>query len=149
MVNHDPSTSDAASTSVESPSTASAPGDSTTAADLDAVFAALQHPRRRYLLSALADRDGEQSLTCLATDVVAREEDQPREDVCTEARQRCRIALHHVHLPKLSTLGILHYDPDDEPTVRPADTGAVTTILGDLRDELDATRGVSPGRDGA
>lgn len=147
---HDPSTSAAASPSPEtSRSDAGLPGYSTSTADLDAVFAALSHPRRRYLLSALATHDGERPLTCLATDVVAWEHDQPREDVCTEALEHCCIALHHVHLPKLAALGVVDYDSDGDRTVRAADTDQVDAVLDALADELDTTLEAPLERDGA
>jgi hypothetical protein len=150
MVQHEPSTSDAASTPLgASISTSSFSADSTSPPDLDEVFTALHHPRRRYLLSVLAGRDGEQFLTRLATDVVAWEEDEPRENVSTEARQRCRIALHHVHLPKLAALGIVEYAPDDEPSVRAADTDQIEALLNAVSGELDATPGTFIERDGA
>lgn len=147
-MNHDP-TSDAATASLEPPqSDAALPGDSTSTPDVDAVLAALRHPRRRYLLSALAERDSARSLTGLATDVVAREDDEPRENVTTEARERCRIALHHVHLPKLTALGIVDYDPDGEPTVQAADTDQVSAVLDGLGSELDTTPGTPLAQDG-
>jgi|AntRauMinimDraft_4_1070384.scaffolds.fasta_scaffold00048_22 DNA-binding transcriptional ArsR family regulator len=150
MVKHEPSTSDAASTplgpSLPNPDL---PEDSTPPLDLDAVFAALGHPRRRHLLSALADRDGEQSLTRLATDVVARESDQPRESVSTEACQRCRIALHHAHLPKLDALGVVDYDPDGDPSVQAADTDQVEAVLNAVAGGLDTAPGTFIQRDGA
>lgn len=146
---HEPSTSDAASTSLGvSQSDADLPEGSTPPLGLDGVFDALRHPRRRYLLSALAD-ESELSLTSLATDIVAWEDDVPREDVRTEARERCRIALHHVHLPKLAEFGIVDYEPGDEPTVRAADTDSVTAVLDGVDAELDTAPGTPLDQDGA
>jgi len=149
MVNHESSTDDAVAASLEAPrSDVDLPREETTAEHPDAVFAALSHPRRRYLLSALTARDGEQPLARLATDVVAWEEDVPRENVSAEARRHCRIALHHVHLPKLAALGVVDYDPDGEPTVRAADTDGVSAVFERVDADL-ADPGDSPGSDGA
>lgn len=150
MVNHHSSTSDAASTPLgASPSNPDRPEDSTPRADLDAMFAALDHSRRRHLLSALIDRKGEQPLDRLATDVVAREDDESREDVTEAARRRCRVTLHHVHVPKLAALGIVDYDPDGEPTVRAADTDGVTAVLDGIDGGSRADQATLHQRDGA
>lgn len=150
MVNHEPSSNDVVSAPLEAsrPGTDSSRG-SAPPEDLNAAFAALDHPRRRFLVSALTARDGEQPLASLAADLAAWEADQPREDVSTEARQRCRIALHHVHIPKLAAFGIVDYDTDGEPTVRAADTDGVSAVFDSLDTDLERDPGAAPGRDGA
>ena len=45
--------------------------------DLDEVFAALGHPRRRYLLYTLVNERGAETLPEVATKIAAWEQDKP------------------------------------------------------------------------
>lgn len=76
---------------------------------LDATFALLRDPRRRALVSILADRNPPVSLTGLATAVAARELET--DDVPAEQADAVAVTLHHVHLPKLADGDIVTYDP--------------------------------------
>ncbi|RXK51542.1 DUF7344 domain-containing protein [Halorientalis pallida] len=71
---------------------------------------ALADERRRTLLSILEAPPVPRRLDDLAAAVATAEADG---DVpAPEAAESVRIALHHCHLPMLSELGLLDYDPD-------------------------------------
>lgn len=105
--------------------------------ELDEVFAALGHPRRRYLLHALLDGRSEQTLDELATSITAWEQDEPREAVTAEERDRCRVALYHTHIPKLADAGILDYESDDDVVVRTTNTEQAQAVLTGIGGEAD------------
>lgn len=93
------------------------------------VFRALQHSRRRYVLHSLAD-GGEQTLTELATGVVAWEQDKRPERVTDAERKQCRTALYHSHVPKLADLGVLEFERGDEIVVRATNDEQMQAVLG-------------------
>lgn len=81
--------------------------------ELDHVYEALEHPRRRYLCYALLE-DDEWSLAELAGKVAAWETDQPEDEVSEPERQRVYVSLYHSHVPKLADCGVVSFDADAE-----------------------------------
>lgn len=69
---------------------------------LDDVFSALAHPKRRAILHVLEEREelGLEELTAAITD-----DEQSLSEV--------RISLVHSHLPQLADVGIVNYGEDD------------------------------------
>lgn len=99
-----------------------------TSPDLDRVYEALCHPRRRLLCNLLRER-GTWSIDDLATAIAAREHDVPADVLDDERRDRVYVALHHAHVPKLVDCGVVTLDESGE-TVTPgrhAD-GALTVL---------------------
>lgn len=92
----------------------SAPG----ALELDHVFEALAHPRRRYLLYAI-DEATEWSLWEIAAKVTAWEQDVPIETLNDDEVERVYVSLYHNHVPKLVEDGIVEFVEANE-TIRPA-----------------------------
>ncbi|WP_158058686.1 DUF7344 domain-containing protein [Halorussus halophilus] len=85
--------------------------------ELDHVFEALAHPRRRYLLYTLQE-DTNWSLSELATKLAGWENDVPEESVGQEEQSRLYVSLYHSHVPKLVDDRVLRFDSDEE-TIRP------------------------------
>lgn len=73
-------------------------------ADLDGLVDALADDYRRRVLAVLDDRDDPVSRADLAVDAAA---------ALSVTAEQLRVALHHVHLPKLEAQGLLEYDTDD------------------------------------
>jgi DNA-binding transcriptional ArsR family regulator len=71
-------------------------------ADTDELFAVLSSSKRRFVLSHLAQRETSPALDPLAGALAEWSDDLSHEDA--------RIALHHVHLPKLRDAGLVEYD---------------------------------------
>lgn len=81
--------------------------------DLDHVYDALAHPRRRYLCYSLLERE-RWSLADLATGTVAWERDVPEAAVDDDERERAYVSLYHAHVPKLVDLDVLAFDRPTE-----------------------------------
>lgn len=88
---------------------------------LNDLYEALSHDRRRTVLAVLTEVEPPVDAHTLARRVSERE----RGDVSEEAVERAHVSLHHVHLPRLSAVGLLDYDPDRRTVV-------------DLSDEVDS-----------
>lgn len=77
--------------------------------EVDYVYEALAHARRRYLCYSLLE-DTRRSLTELATEIVAWEDDVPEEAVTQRHRDRVYVSLYHTHVPMLVDAGIVSFD---------------------------------------
>lgn len=106
--------------------------------ELDEVFTALDHSRRRYLLYTLVNERSEQTLSELATNIVAWERDKPIDEVTDEERRRVHVSLYHSHIPKLADLGILEYRESEDVIVRARNTEQVKGVLDGAGAELDS-----------
>jgi hypothetical protein len=81
--------------------------------ELDHVYEALDHPRRRYLCHTLLEHD-ERSLSELARTVAAWEEDVPEDEVSEAETERVCVSLYHAHAPKLADCGVVSFDAEAE-----------------------------------
>ena len=80
--------------------------------DPDELFTCLASARRRALVDALASHQTPISDEELARQVAARERGVSADEISTEAVQKIYFSLHHVHLPKLASAGVIEYDVD-------------------------------------
>lgn len=96
--------------------------------ELDHVFEALAHPRRRYVLYTLCEGD-RQSLWDLSRQVAAWEHDVPAETVTAEAVQGVYVSLYHNHVPKLAADDIVDFVEADETVRTAANTDQVLAVL--------------------
>lgn len=71
----------------------------------------LRNDRRRLTIESLREEGGSKTVSDLAADLAALESgtDPPPK----KKRQSVYVSLHQTHLPKLDSLGIVSYDPDD------------------------------------
>jgi len=95
--------------------------------ELDFVFEALGHPRRRYLCYSLLS-SSRWTLTELATKLVAWEQDIPEDDVTESTRDEMYVSLYHTHIPKLSELAIVRFEDGATEKVIIADRNAVQVL---------------------
>lgn len=107
--------------------------------ELDHVFSVLDHPRRRYLLYALAT-EREWTLTELATKLAAWEQDSPGEEVDESTRDQVYLSLYHAHVPALVENGVVEFDADTETLTRGTAAEEVFTVLAGAGNSLDAAR---------
>jgi len=77
-------------------------GESSGTAPTDELFGVLANANRRFVLEHLSNRESDPTLSQLAATLADWNETLSEEDA--------RIALHHVHLPKLEEVGIVTYD---------------------------------------
>ncbi|MBV0923070.1 hypothetical protein KTS45_02560 [Halomicroarcula limicola] len=81
--------------------------------ELDYVYSALAHPRRRYLCYTLME-ETEWSLTDLAVKIAAWENKIPEGAVTDDQRDDVYVSLYHAHVPKLVAEEVLTFDEDRE-----------------------------------
>jgi DNA-binding transcriptional ArsR family regulator len=106
--------------------------------ELDEVFAALGHPRRRYLLYTLVNGSTEAPLSDLAADIAAWELEKPASEVTVAERRTVHISLYHSHIPKLASLGVVDYHEGENVIVRAVNTAQVQAVLDGAGAELDS-----------
>lgn len=106
--------------------------------ELDDVFEALGHARRRYLLYTLVQGNSEETLPEMATKIVAWEQEKPVSEVTEEERRQVQASLYHSHVPKLADLGVLTYRQDENIVVQAQNTAQVQAVLDGAGGELDS-----------
>ncbi|MFC6977302.1 hypothetical protein ACFQL1_25365 [Halomicroarcula sp. GCM10025709] len=106
--------------------------------ELNEVFAALGHPRRRYLMYTLVNESTEETLPKLATKIAAWEQDKTVNEVTDDERRRVHASLYHSHIPKLADLGVLEYKEADDIIVKALNTEQVQAVLNGAGAELDS-----------
>ena len=106
--------------------------------ELDEVFVALGHPRRRYLLYALVNGSTEAPLSDLAANIAAWELDKPASEVTAAEQRDVHISLYHSHVPRLASLGIVDYHEAENVIVRAVNTAQVQAVLEGAGAELDS-----------
>ncbi|WP_224332230.1 DUF7344 domain-containing protein [Haloprofundus halobius] len=103
------------------------------AGELSRALAALADPCRRRVVAVLSERRADIPMSTLVTLLLAVEDGFPPASAesaraATADADSLAIALHHVHLPKLSDVGFVEYDPGRR-TVSPGrriDEGSAT-----------------------
>ena len=95
--------------------------DGTSIAEPDDLFDTLANADRRFVLAHLSQRETGPTLGSLAAALAAKSDELPDKEA--------RIALHHVHLPKLEAAGLLEYDDTIELTDK---AGASLELLDQL-----------------
>ena len=75
----------------------------------------LRNDRRRLALEALREDGGRSTVRGLAELIATHETGE--EPPPTDKRQSVYVSLHQTHLPKLDTLGIVEYDPEEKDVV--------------------------------
>jgi hypothetical protein len=107
--------------------------------ELDHVYEALAHPRRRYLCCTLLE-DTEWPLTELATKVAAWENSIPEYELTDEKRDMAYVSLYHAHVPKLVDLGVLSFDEDHETITADETADQVLAAPNGVGASLDSTQ---------
>ena len=106
--------------------------------ELEFVYEALAHPRRRYVVYSLLSST-RWTLAELATKLVAWERDVPEEDVPDFDRDEMYVSLYHAHVPKLVELDIVEFEDDGEEVIVASDNAIqVLTVLEGAGASIDA-----------
>ncbi|MCU4752633.1 hypothetical protein OB919_11645 [Halobacteria archaeon AArc-curdl1] len=109
--------------------------------EIEAVYQALGHPRRRYLSYTLLE-DTMWSLTDLATKIAAWENDIPEHEVTESQREAVYVSLYHAHVPKLVDEGVITFDEATEMITAAEHAEQVMTALEGIGTSLDADQEV-------
>lgn len=97
--------------------------------ELEFVYQALAHPRRRYVVYSLLS-ETRWTLTELATKLVSWEGDVPEDQVAPGHCDDAYVSLYHAHVPKLIDLDIVRYaGEDDEVIVAAGNAPQVLAVL--------------------
>lgn len=104
----------------------------------ECIYAALGHPRRRFLLYALSKKT-EWSLTELATKIAALEQQVSASAVPEARRKRVYTSLYHTHVPKLAETGVIQYDQNTETVNANENTALLLAVLETISERLDDT----------
>jgi hypothetical protein len=106
--------------------------------ELDEVFEALDHPRRRYLLYTLVNGGNEETLSRLAAKIASWEQGIDASEVTDEKQQKVHVSLYHCHIPRLAALEIVDYQEEKDIIVRAVNTTQVQAVLDGAGAELDS-----------
>jgi len=81
-----------------------------TSLPLDQVFSILKNPRRRYVLKYLDRADGQVTLSEVAEQIAAWENDKEVKQISSSERKRVYVGLYQCHLPKMDTMDIISFN---------------------------------------
>lgn len=76
------------------------------------IYDILSSPRRRFVLYYLREHGGEATVSELADEVAAWENDLAVDALSDKQRKRAYVSLYQTHIPKLAEVGIIDYDKD-------------------------------------
>lgn len=107
--------------------------------EIDSVYEALGHPRRRYLCYTLL-KDTEWSLNELATKIAAWENDIPDNEVTESQREEVYVGLYHAHVPKLIDEGVITFDEATETITTAEHAEQVLNALVGIGASLDSNQ---------
>jgi len=85
----------------------------------DSVLDLCRHQHRRIVLAILTAEQRSLTLQDLTKTILKYNHQTPLREASEDVLTDIRLSLHHVHLPKLASEGLVSYDPDQqrvEPT---------------------------------
>lgn len=109
--------------------------------ELDHVYEALGHSRRRYLCYTLLE-DTEWTLDELARKVAAWENDVPEHEVTNYQQEEVYVSLYHAHVPKLVDERVLTFDDATETITTAENAEQVLIALEGMGASLDSNQEV-------
>jgi hypothetical protein len=77
---------------------------------LDQVFGILKNQRRRYVLKYLYESDGQVSLSEVAEQIAAWENDKEVRQISSSERKRVYVGLYQCHLPKMDGVDVISFN---------------------------------------
>ena len=77
---------------------------------LDQVFGILKNQRRRRVLRMLREADGTTTLSDLAEQIAAWENDKEIKQISSSERKRVYVGLYQCHLPKMDDMGVIDFN---------------------------------------
>lgn len=103
---------DPSETPTEGQSASSGPTDqqSPSGLPLDEVFGILSNERRRQVLDYMQTAEEPVSLSDLAEEIAANENDKPVRHLSSQERKRAYVGLYQVHLPKMDGMDIVEFN---------------------------------------
>jgi hypothetical protein len=84
--------------------------DESTTLELDQVFEILKNQRRRYVLKYLKEVDDTVSMSDLAEEIAAWENDKEVSQLSSSERKRVYVGLYQCHLPKMDSMDVVSFN---------------------------------------
>ena len=107
------------------------------ALELQPVYEALAHPRRRYLVYTLSE-DTEWTLDELAMKLASWETDTTESNIASLTQQEMYVSIYHAHIPKLVDLDVIEFDEDSETVTPDENAPQVLSMLERAGGSLDS-----------
>ncbi|NHN41306.1 hypothetical protein G9C85_06605 [Halorubellus sp. JP-L1] len=107
----------------------------------DSVLELCQHQHRRIVLGVLAREQRSLTLNDLTQAVLKYNHQTPITEASADVLTDIRLSLYHVHFPKLSSEGLVDYDPERklvEPTEQLAQVQPTLSTILDADSSLEA-----------
>ena len=102
---------------------------STETLPLDQVFGILKNQRRRYVLEYLREANEKATLSEMAEQISAWENDKDISQISSKERKRVYVGLYQCHLPKMDAMGIISFNKPRGVIELGEDTDAVFKYL--------------------
>jgi len=96
---------------------------------LDQTFEILRNQRRRYVLQYLDATEGQVSLSDLAEQIAAWENDKEVREISSSERKRVYVGLYQCHLPKMDDMGVVAFNKPRGIVEPGENVGAVVEYL--------------------
>lgn len=96
---------------------------------LDVIFDVLRNRRRRLVIEAIEERDGETTLSDLAEHIGGIENDKSPSALNAQERKRVYVGLYQCHLPRMDDAGAIDFDKNRGTVVRGPQADAYLTYL--------------------
>jgi|GEM_PF-2045164 hypothetical protein len=91
---------------------------------VDDVYSVMANEHRRHALAVIAREPEAMNVSRLVEQVADRLKPEPTEAASDRSLRELRVSLHHQHLPKMVSAGLVEYDAENR-TVKP--TSAIVT----------------------
>lgn len=114
-------------------------GVSKNSVEFDTVLDCCQDQHRRIVLAVLADQQRSLTMQDLTKVIFKHKYHISLPEASDEVGTKIQCLLHHVHLPKLSTVGLIEYDPEQqlvEPTKRFTQLQPTLSVIIDIDPDL-------------
>ncbi|KAB1194813.1 hypothetical protein GJR96_07075 [Haloferax sp. MBLA0076] len=108
--------------------------------DFSSVLSLCQNQHRRIVLAVLTEEHRSFTLNDLTKTVLTYNHQTTSTEASEDAMTKVRLSLHHVHLPKLASGGLITYDPERQ-FVEP------TELLDQMQPTLSTILGADPSLD--
>ncbi|WP_411965714.1 hypothetical protein [Haloferax sp. YSMS24] len=108
--------------------------------DFNSVLSLCQNQTRRIVLAVLTEEHRSLTLNDLTKTVLTYNHQTSSTEASEDAMTKVRLSLHHVHLPKLASGGLITYDPERQ-FVEP------TELLDQMQPTLSTILGADPSLD--
>lgn len=121
------------------PAAESTEGENSQRVSLDVIFDVLRNQRRRLVMEAIEEENGQTTLSDLAERIGGIENDKPPNALNAQERKRVYVGLYQCHLPRMDDADAIEFDKNRGTVERGSAADAFVAYL-EEEDRSDATR---------